>query len=103
MAEWLRRGLQILVPRFDSGRCLHPSLASASFGQDCSGCRYDVKDTTGETACPFNALYWDFLDRNAGTLRGNPRLGPVYRSWDRKEEDKRQAYRDRAAAVLEGV
>jgi hypothetical protein len=23
VAEWLRRGLQILVSRFDSGRCLH--------------------------------------------------------------------------------
>ena len=26
MAEWLRRGLQILVPRFDSGRCLHKNV-----------------------------------------------------------------------------
>ena len=24
VAEWLRRGLQILAPRFDSGRGLHP-------------------------------------------------------------------------------
>ena len=26
MAEWLRRGLQILAPRFDSGRGLHRLL-----------------------------------------------------------------------------
>ena len=26
MAEWLRRGLQILVSRFDSGRCLQKYL-----------------------------------------------------------------------------
>ena len=26
MAEWLRRGLQILVSRFDSGRCLQKNL-----------------------------------------------------------------------------
>lgn len=24
VAEWLRRGLQILAPRFDSGQGLHP-------------------------------------------------------------------------------
>jgi hypothetical protein len=26
VAEWLRRGLQILVSRFDSGRCLQKKL-----------------------------------------------------------------------------
>ena len=26
VAEWLRRGLQILVSRFDSGRCLQKNL-----------------------------------------------------------------------------
>ena len=26
MAEWLRRGLQILLSRFDSGRCLQKNL-----------------------------------------------------------------------------
>ena len=26
MAEWLRRGLQILVSRFDSGRCLQKKI-----------------------------------------------------------------------------
>ena len=28
VAEWLRRGLQILAPRFDSGRGLHPNTKS---------------------------------------------------------------------------
>ena len=29
VAEWLRRGLQILVSRFDSGRCLQKNLVLA--------------------------------------------------------------------------
>jgi len=28
----------------------------------CSGCRYDPKLRDGPTACPFNYLYWTFLD-----------------------------------------
>ena len=34
----------------------------------CENCRYDVKQRTGDDACPFNYLYWDFMARNAGRL-----------------------------------
>jgi hypothetical protein len=30
----------------------------------CGTCAYRVKDKTGERACPFNLLYWHFLDRH---------------------------------------
>jgi len=107
--EWVEAPNTIGMSQFADGGLLgsKPYAASGAYidrmSDYCSGCRYDVKDKTGENACPFNALYWDFLDRNAGKLRGNPRLGPVYRNWDRMDEDKRQAYRDRAAAVLDAL
>ena len=107
--EWVEAPNTIGMSQYADGGLLgsKPYAASGAYidrmSDYCSGCRYDVKDKTGEKACPFNALYWDFLDRNSGRLRGNPRLGPVYRNWDRMEEEKRQAYRDRAAAVLEGL
>lgn len=64
----------------------------------CKGCRYDVKKRVGEDACPFNALYWDFLDRNEKKLRGNRRLWQPYATWDRfgaatKAEVRAQAQR----------
>jgi deoxyribodipyrimidine photolyase-related protein len=40
----------------------------------CSGCRYEPKRRTGDDACPFTTLYWDFLDRNQDRLRDNHRL-----------------------------
>ena len=40
----------------------------------CGGCAYDPKVRVGETACPFTAGYWAFLDRNADRLRGNRRM-----------------------------
>lgn len=48
----------------------------------CGGCRYDVKAKTGEDACPFNRLYWGFLERNRRRLRDNPRLAMPYRALD---------------------
>jgi deoxyribodipyrimidine photolyase-related protein len=37
----------------------------------------------GEDGCPFNSLYWHFLDRNRDKLGGNIRLRNQYRIWDR--------------------
>ncbi|MEO1190795.1 MAG: cryptochrome/photolyase family protein [Pseudomonadota bacterium] len=69
----------------------------------CKGCRYDVKQTSGDAACPFNYLYWDFLQRNEGTLRGNPRLGRIYHTLGRMEADKRAGFTRDAAAFLDSM
>ena len=66
----------------------------------CGRCRYDVKKRTGEGACPFNALYWDFLARNEGKLRGNMRLRNMYSTWDRMSEVARTETRAQATATL---
>ncbi len=53
----------------------------------CGQCRYDVRERTGEGACPFNALYWDFLIRNRATLGGNIRMAMPYRTLERMTPD----------------
>jgi deoxyribodipyrimidine photolyase-related protein len=68
----------------------------------CKGCSYDVKKKNGPKACPFNYLYWDFLDRNREKIGGNPRMGNMYRTWDRFSEDKKAAVRDDARRFLDG-
>ncbi len=69
----------------------------------CARCRYEVKQRVGPDACPFNALYWDFLARNEGKLRGNVRLRNMYSTWDRMDHTSRAALRASAAAFLETV
>jgi deoxyribodipyrimidine photolyase-related protein len=44
-------------------------------GDSCKGCRYDPKKRTGDNACPFTTLYWDFLARNEAALASNHRMG----------------------------
>lgn len=56
----------------------------------CKGCQYKVSKKTGADACPFNYLYWDFLIRNQDKLKGNPRLGFMYKSLERMDEGKYQ-------------
>jgi deoxyribodipyrimidine photolyase-related protein len=62
----------------------------------CKGCRYDPKQRTGETACPFTTLYWDFLIRHAERLAKNPRMALQVRNLDRIDATERRAIRERA-------
>ena len=57
----------------------------------CAGCAYSVKTKVGEGACPFNLLYWHFLDRHRERFEGNPRMGNMYRVLDRMEASRRDA------------
>jgi len=67
----------------------------------CASCPYAVSRTTGEGACPFNALYWDFLKENEETLRGTGRMGLMYSHVDGKDDDEWKAIRERAETVRE--
>jgi len=63
----------------------------------CRQCRYDPKQATGERACPFTTLYWEFLDRHEAQLGANRRLQFQYRNLRRKSDDQRAAIRAQAA------
>ena len=82
-----------------------PYVASANYidrmSDHCSNCPYYKTKTTGEGACPFNALYWEFLDRNADELRSNHRMGLVYSHLDDKDEAELEEIRERAETVRE--
>lgn len=54
----------------------------------CRDCRYDVKTATGEDACPFNYLYWDFVARHRATLGNNARMGMMYRNLDKQDPER---------------
>ncbi|PSQ36307.1 cryptochrome/photolyase family protein [Halobacteriales archaeon QS_9_70_65] len=67
-----------------------PYVSSANYIDEmsdyCGDCRYYKTKDTGDRACPFNALYWDFLDRNEERLRSNHRMGLMYSHVDSKQE-----------------
>jgi deoxyribodipyrimidine photolyase-related protein len=80
-----------------------PYAASANYihrmSDYCSNCPYNPKEITGDTACPFNALYWDFLHRNRKTLSRNPRMSLSYRNLDRKSPEDLKAINKQAIVV----
>jgi deoxyribodipyrimidine photolyase-related protein len=63
----------------------------------CETCTYDRRRTTGEEACPFNSLYWDFLARNRERFVKNARMNLVMALLSKKKTDELRAIRKRAA------
>lgn len=82
-----------------------PYAASASYvnkmSDYCKGCRYAVSKRTGENACPFNFLFWNFMARHRERLSDNFRLKMLYKTWDRWDDDERDTIRAQAAAFLD--
>ena len=69
----------------------------------CSGCRFDPRKRTGDDACPFTTLYWDFTARHHERLVTNPRTAQAARGWERFADDEQAAIRARAAVVAEAI
>ena len=65
----------------------------------CRGCRFDPKRRTGEHACPFTTLYWDFLARNEQHLKGNHRMARPLAAM--RQLADLPAVRERAVTVLD--
>ena len=67
----------------------------------CAGCRYNPATRTGEDACPFTTLYWDFLDRHRDTLAANPRMSLQVRNLERISETEQEAIRQQARHLIQ--
>lgn len=66
----------------------------------CASCVYRVEDATGEKACPFNYLYWNFLAEHQQRLQKNPRMAMMYRVWAKMAPAKQAAIRQQATAFI---
>lgn len=72
----------------------------------CKGCKYNVKEKTTDDACPFNALYWHFINRHEDRFSPNPRMAFPYSTWRKyssQEQEKIVAKGERLLAELESL
>lgn len=69
----------------------------------CKNCRYKIKEKSTNDACPFNSLYWHFMNTHRDKLANNPRIGMVYRNWDKQAEEHKKATLARANWCLDNL
>ena len=77
MATWGDGGVMASKPYVASGAYIN------RMSNYCGECRYDVKAKTGDAACPFNVLYWDFIARHRERFANHPRMAMMIRNLDR--------------------
>lgn len=67
-----------------------PYIASGKYidrmSDYCKGCKYNPKHTTEDDACPFNALYWNFIDKHEERFEKNQRMKMMIRNWQGRDD-----------------
>lgn len=107
--EWVEMPNTLGMALFGDGGIVASKPYSASgqyinkMSNFCKQCYYDVKDITGPKACPFNTLYWNFLQNHRESFAKNPRLSFMYAIWDKFETSKKNAIRSRASNILKDM
>jgi deoxyribodipyrimidine photolyase-related protein len=106
--EWVELPNTLGMSQYADGGLMasKPYVATGKYIQrqspHCRGCRYDPAQRTGDTACPFTTLYWDFLLKHEALLAGNPRMALQVKNVARLDEAARAAVTARAAAIRRG-
>ena len=96
MSQYADGGLMASKPYIASGKYID------RMSNHCKGCKFNPAESTGDNACPFTTLYWDYLNKHSDTLAKNPRmlmqLKNLHRlTAEKKEEITLQAHKHKQA------
>ncbi|MDP4611968.1 MAG: cryptochrome/photolyase family protein [Opitutales bacterium] len=95
--EWVELPNTLGMSQYGDGGLMasKPYVATGSYinkmSNYCKSCPKNPKEKTGENACPFTTLYWDYLIRNQDALKSNNRMGLQLRNLDRLNNGDRSA------------
>ncbi len=106
--EWVELPNTLGMSQYADGGVMgsKPYIATGKYIQrmspHCKGCRYDPAQRSGDNACPFTTLYWDFLMRHEAALAKNPRMALQVKNVARMTDAQKQAVKERAASIRHG-
>lgn len=97
MTQFADGGIVATKPYAASGNYLN------KMSDYCKSCHYNVKLKTEDNACPFNSLYWHFIQRHQAKFQHNPRMTMVYKNWQKMDAHTQQAIINKADNLLENI
>ena len=107
--EWVELPNTLGMSQFADGGLMSskPYVASGKYidrmSNHCKGCRFDPAQATGEAACPYTTLYWDYLNRHSEQLAKNPRMLMQLKNLNRLTPAQREASANQATSHKESV
>jgi deoxyribodipyrimidine photolyase-related protein len=103
--EWVELPNTLGMSQYGDGGLMasKPYIATGSYinkmSNYCKNCSKNPKEKTGDKACPFTTLYWDYLIRHEDKLRKNNRMSLQVRNLARIDEEERRAIREAADGI----
>ena len=94
MSQWADGGIVATKPYVSSAAYIH------KMSNYCDSCQYDKKKRVGEDACPFNSLYWNFLDDKKQFFAKNNRMAMMLRLLEKIPAEDLVQIKLRAAQIL---
>jgi deoxyribodipyrimidine photolyase-related protein len=82
-----------------------PYVSSAAYinkmSNYCTSCHYNKNKKIEDDACPFNSLYWNFLDDKRSYLQNNFRMGMMYKLLDKMDRNDLMRIKEKANHIIE--
>jgi deoxyribodipyrimidine photolyase-related protein len=94
MSQYADGGTIATKPYISSGSYIH------KMSNYCESCHYNKNKKTEDNACPFNSLYWNFLDEKRSYLKNNFRMGMMYNLLDKMNKQDLQNMKKRAQHII---
>tara|TARA_B100001093_G_scaffold164672_1_gene157150 strand:+ start:1149 stop:2681 length:1533 start_codon:yes stop_codon:yes gene_type:complete len=94
MSQWADGGIVATKPYVSAAAYIH------KMSNYCDSCKYDKKKRVGENACPFNSLYWNFLDDKKEFFSKNNRMAMMLRLLEKIPPEDLEQIKLRAAKIL---
>ena len=94
MSQWADGGIVATKPYVSSGSYIN------KMSNYCKECHYNVKHKTEEDACPFNSLYWNFLDDKKEYFQRNNRMSMMMRLLEKMDGAQLAAMKTRAYSII---
>lgn len=94
MSQWADGGKIATKPYISSGSYIN------KMSNYCKGCHYKVSKKTGEEACPFNSLYWNFIDEKQTYFKNNQRMSMMLSLLHKLDKDLLAQHKERAAHII---
>lgn len=97
MSQYADGGILATKPYVSSGSYIN------KMSNYCSSCFYAVKDKFGEKACPFNTLYWNFLDEKKSHFANNQRMAMMLNLLNKIPAEELYKIKTKANEIIENL